>query len=127
MLAVLLPSLLAAAVASPRPRAPDASLTAVQLPDGPITCKKFGALTQECLGIPFGKVERWKPPLPPAPWTAPDPPSLGFLLDDDGGAASIAAARRSRRCCLLAVVCVVALSSALSWWSVSIITQQFGL
>ena len=63
----------------------------------------------------------------PAPWTAPDPPSLGFLLDDDGGAASIAAARRSRRCCLLAVVCVVALSSALSWWSVSIITQQFGL
>ena len=71
MLAVLLPSLLAAAVASPRPRVPDASLTAVQLPDGPITCKKFGALTQECLGIPFGKVERWKPPLPPAPWTAP--------------------------------------------------------
>jgi hypothetical protein len=71
MLAVLLPSLLAAAVASPRPRVPDASLTTVQLPDGPITCKKFGALTQECLGIPFGKVERWKLPLPPAPWTAP--------------------------------------------------------
>ena len=72
MLGVLLPGLLAAAAP---PRSPEAhaddSLTTVQLPDGPIRCKKFGQLTQECLGIPFGRVERWKPPLPPAPWTAP--------------------------------------------------------
>ena len=45
--------------------------TMVQLPDGPITCRELGALTQECLGIPFGRVERWKPPLPPAAWAAP--------------------------------------------------------